>query len=215
MNERFCGKCGERLDANGRCPNCDSYSGGQTGGQAGSQADKKKNIIIVVLAIVLVALVCIFVTYGVTSGMFSGNKEEETTVPYSEEVTETTTETTTEAPGKTVIIREVQPSTKATKQPTSYIYVHDDDYDDGYLFPSDTELITYDYLDTLPNDEIDLIRNEIYARHGYIFKKAKYYNYFITKTWYHPTESNMSNVEKQFNSTERKNIATLVKYQGL
>ena len=27
-------------------------------------------------------------------------------------------------------------------------------------------------------------RNEIYARHGYSFKTAKYRNYFQKKTWY-------------------------------
>ena len=84
-----------------------------------------------------------------------------------------------------------------------------------YLFPSDTELLTTEYLDTLSDDQINLIRNEIYARHGYIFKKEVYKNYFESQSWYHGYDSDMDNVQKSFNEIERKNIDILVEYQGL
>ena len=41
-------------------------------------------------------------------------------------------------------------------------------------------------------------RNEIYARHGYIFKNSKYANYFAKKSWYNPggfSESDLNDIE--------------------
>jgi hypothetical protein len=34
--------------------------------------------------------------------------------------------------------------------------------------------------------ELDLIRNEIFARHGYIFQTSKYRDYFNDQSWYSP-----------------------------
>ena len=118
------------------------------------------------------------------------------------ETAPTTTEPTTEAPTTTT-----GPTTSAVADPTRST--------SGYLFPSDSQLLTTEYLDTLSNDQIDLIRNEIYARHGYIFRKEKYRTYFQSQSWYRGTESDMDKVQEKFNDYEMKNIDILVKYQGL
>ena len=71
---------------------------------------------------------------------------------------------------------------------------------DDFLFPSDRELITEDYLMTLTKEEVALIRNEIYARHGYIFQTEPFRTYFSNKSWYVPNEnfndSLLSEIEK-------------------
>ena len=43
-------------------------------------------------------------------------------------------------------------------------------------------------LITLEPETLAFARNEIYARHGYIFKEDKYNKYFKTKTWYKPVQ---------------------------
>lgn len=96
----------------------------------------------------------------------------------------------------------------------TYVQISDDEKDD-YLFPSDSRLLTEEYLNSKSNNEIDLIRNEIYARHGYIFQMEEFYNYFIQKSWYRPVESDMNKVYESFNQTEKQNIEILSKYQNL
>lgn len=86
---------------------------------------------------------------------------------------------------------------------------------DGYLFASDREYLTVGYLNTLDNDTIDLIRNEIYARHGYIFQTQKFINYFNAQSWYVPSVPASSFDTSVFNSVERANLDLLIEYQGL
>lgn len=46
--------------------------------------------------------------------------------------------------------------------------------------------------------ELRIMRNEIYARHGYIFDSADLHNYFMEKRWYNPVtkDVNLSAIEK-------------------
>ncbi|MBE7042278.1 MAG: YARHG domain-containing protein [Ruminococcaceae bacterium] len=88
-------------------------------------------------------------------------------------------------------------------------------YGDGYLFPSDREYLTVGYLNTLDKNTIDLIRNEIYARHGYIFQTQKYINYFNAQSWYVPSVPAASFNTSVFNSVEQANLNLLIDYQGL
>ncbi len=79
-----------------------------------------------------------------------------------------------------------------------------------YLFPSNTTYITEYDLASKSKDEIALIRNEIYARHGYIFTTDECKNYFFSKTWYSP---NPYFDESLFNPIERANKETIVNYE--
>lgn len=82
-----------------------------------------------------------------------------------------------------------------------------------YLFDSDTDYITDAYLDTKTQDEVRLILNEIYARHGYIFSTERYSRYFSSKSWYVPISSSAADVEAQFNSVERTNRERITAYE--
>lgn len=90
-------------------------------------------------------------------------------------------------------------------------YDDDYDYDEDYLFPSDSEYITREYLDGLTRDEVALVRNEIYARHGYIFGSEPYKSYFGEKDWYYPNSSFSDSI---FNAIERANKDFIVKYES-
>jgi hypothetical protein len=49
--------------------------------------------------------------------------------------------------------------------------------------------------------ELKVMKNEIYARHGYIFKSSELRSYFESQPWYRPTSDDvsamMSNIEKE------------------
>ena len=59
-----------------------------------------------------------------------------------------------------------------------------------YIIPesSDVELMEAD-LEGLTAQELTYARNEIYARHGYVFKSDELNDYFTGKAWYEPDES--------------------------
>ena len=82
-----------------------------------------------------------------------------------------------------------------------------------YLFDSDTQYITVDYLRTQSQSQVRLILNEIYARHGYIFSTAAYSSYFSQKSWYVPIYTDAAAAEALFNAIERTNKETIVKYE--
>lgn len=83
-------------------------------------------------------------------------------------------------------------------------------YSGDFLYPSDSEYILDSYLNLCSKNEVALIRNEIYARHGYIFKLPEYRNYFNSKYWYSPNSNFSTNM---FNTIEKANIQTIVNYE--
>ncbi|WBW97070.1 YARHG domain-containing protein [Oceanirhabdus sp. W0125-5] len=76
---------------------------------------------------------------------------------------------------------------------------NDTNKEDEYVlsFSSERKLTDQDIYDLmskyrdLDREGIDLAKNEIFARHGYVFKQNKYKEYFSNKSWYIPKE-NMS-----------------------
>ncbi|MCE5238627.1 YARHG domain-containing protein [bacterium] len=72
----------------------------------------------------------------------------------------------------------------------------------GFVLPfSSSRAVTYNDLYPLSNWQLDVARNEIYARHGRPFKRADLRNYFRSKSWYHEdpgfTEGRLSALEKR------------------
>ena len=58
-------------------------------------------------------------------------------------------------------------------------------------------------------EEIQAMLNELYARHGYIFKDETLKSQYEKQSWYKGTESDMSKVEQSFNAYEKKNLEYL------
>jgi hypothetical protein len=62
--------------------------------------------------------------------------------------------------------------------------------------------------------ELELMRNEIYARHGWIFRRPDLRNYFESQPWYRPKSDNAfySNrqVEAELSPVERSNLQIIV-----
>ncbi|MCQ2974637.1 MAG: YARHG domain-containing protein [Bacteroidales bacterium] len=78
-----------------------------------------------------------------------------------------------------------------------------------YPFTATREL-TKSELKNYSKSELKIMRNEIYARHGYIFKTDAMKSYFAQQSWYEPK---YNNVDKYLNSIEIKNIATIKKVE--
>lgn len=79
-----------------------------------------------------------------------------------------------------------------------------------YIYPSDREYITKEQLVGLTREEIALLRNEIYARHGYEFQLQQYKDYFNKKSWYRPSSYFD---ESMLNSIEKANKDLIVEYE--
>ncbi|WP_161626110.1 YARHG domain-containing protein [Hugenholtzia roseola] len=62
----------------------------------------------------------------------------------------------------------------------------------------------------LTKSQLKIMRNEIYARYGYIFKTEAMKNHFANKAWYQPTKSNVDNL---LTPLEQANIALIQKYE--
>ena len=69
---------------------------------------------------------------------------------------------------------------------------------DEYYHITGSRKLTYDDIKGLSNRELRIMRNEIYARHGYIFQDAKLRDHFLQKPWYTPQTKNvaLSNIEQ-------------------
>ena len=69
---------------------------------------------------------------------------------------------------------------------------------DEYYHITGSRKLTYDDINGLSSRELRIMRNEIYARHGYIFQDAMLRDHFLQKPWYTPQTKNvaLSNIEQ-------------------
>lgn len=92
---------------------------------------------------------------------------------------------------KVVVVKETIPT---------YVY-----YSNSYVFPeSSSSYLSKSQVKSLSNYQLGIARNEIYARHGYIFKLKTFRDYFESQSWYVPRYSNESSI--QLNSVEVYNV---------
>ncbi len=81
---------------------------------------------------------------------------------------------------------------------------------ENYILPSSNKVrLTEKDLFHLSIYNIDVARNEIYARHGYVFKNQTYTDIFTGKPWY---KRNPKFKESDLSSIERKNVEFLLSY---
>ncbi len=60
--------------------------------------------------------------------------------------------------------------------------------------------------------ELRIMRNEIFARYGYIFKSEDLAAYFATRPWYKPE---FSNIDTRLTATDKANIEKISKFENL
>lgn len=77
---------------------------------------------------------------------------------------------------------------------------------EDFIFPnSNNILLTENELKTLSKDKLALARNEIYARHGFIFSTQPYKDYFESKSWY-VSNSSFKGSDEELNEIEIMNV---------
>lgn len=83
--------------------------------------------------------------------------------------------------------------------------------DDEDILPDPTTYPIYsECLEALSASQLRLLRNEIYARHGYVFKSKELNDYFSQKSWYYP-EPNLKEVE--LSGLEKENLDWIQYYE--
>lgn len=82
------------------------------------------------------------------------------------------------------------------------------------IFDSNTKVLTQQDTANLSEEELMYARNEIYARHGYIFTDPAIKGYFESKSWYKPQYTQDQFSDSLFNSTEVQNIQFLLSQEN-
>ncbi|MBQ6386007.1 MAG: YARHG domain-containing protein [Lachnospiraceae bacterium] len=83
---------------------------------------------------------------------------------------------------------------------------------DGYVLPgSASSKISESDLSGLSAEELRIARNEIYARHGLIFKSPELQDYFSQLDWYHGTVENAQDIA--LSEVEAENVNTINNYE--
>ena len=158
----------------------------------------------------LIVILCLVGGYFAYSKFMASDESEEladNTVT-EEVVEETPEETVTEENTNTVeepitetsqeLIEESQeggPVSEEASSEENSVQVNDDNYDLVVLDKVYDEVINRGneaYLNKFSSDELAIIRNTLYARNGYKFKKKEYQEYFGEKSWYNPTTSSQN-----------------------
>ena len=61
--------------------------------------------------------------------------------------------------------------------------------------------------------ELEILRNMIYAKYGYRFKRDDLFKYFSKYEWYHPVTSDATDAYSRMSSIEHYNIDIIKKYE--
>ncbi len=79
-----------------------------------------------------------------------------------------------------------------------------------YQMNASNKLLSKAEVENLKKGDLTIIRNTIYARHGYSFKNRPLRVFFDAQSWYVPVHANIKN---DFTAIEKTNIQLLLKYE--
>ncbi|MBO4611997.1 MAG: YARHG domain-containing protein [Bacteroidaceae bacterium] len=155
-------------------------------------------VLLGVLAAIIVLLVVILIV------VLSSKSNDERVV--EEETVEVATEGTTDVASGATFASEDEYDHNEEDEFQS----DDDDWQETlYDFACERELTASD-LANMSKDELRIMRNWIFARHGYIFKSQDLKDYFGQFGWYNPR---YSDVTSQLSRIEKQNIEFIKRYE--
>ncbi len=85
--------------------------------------------------------------------------------------------------------------------------------DSGYDSILSDRKLTESDLNGKTRNELELMRNSIYARYGYRFKRDDLFNHFSQYSWYNPTTSDMTAVYNMASDIEKYNIDFIKRHE--
>lgn len=83
--------------------------------------------------------------------------------------------------------------------------------DEVFKYNASTQVLTEEMLKNLRKIDLEILRNTVFARHGYSFKRSNLRSFFEMTDWYVPVSNN---VDKQLSTLEKKNIALLKRMEA-
>lgn len=196
---KFCPECGNRNSISYEfCSECGYSFKDRADDTVLTAAVKKKHSGIIISIVVFVVLIIIGV--GVYSYLDRDNKKTEVAnvIPTSDVQSTPAAQVTTE-PAPNAVTDEV-----LNKIPD----YADDDMRAQYIFPdSDKEMINIRSFEYLSAPELELARNEIYARHGRQFQTDYIQQYFNNRPWYKVNPNyNYDNEDSMLTQIELENV---------
>lgn len=173
-------------------------------GYAPAQQPKKggaANIVIIVLITLLAAII----GAGVVYFFLHKGKETPTTEQQPVVIHDTIRET------QTIVQQQVPAQTTQAPAPTTRPQAPARVNATGQgLYPfASTRRLSASELYGYSARQLKIMRNEIYARHGYIFQTADMKNYFAAQPWYTPVSRNV-----RLSSIEQANVATIQRVEA-
>lgn len=85
--------------------------------------------------------------------------------------------------------------------------------EDYIIADSDSRYLSVEEVESFDSEKIQMVINEIYARHGRVFKTQEVAAYFQEKSWYHPDDSKTDEqIVSEFNEYEKANVDLLLQY---
>ena len=204
-----CPRCGSSVsDSESFCPYC--------GEQMTDDVIAKSNkpLLIAMIAIVLALLVVTFLAF---TGKFSPHDDE------PEPVAEATmTPEQTEPPAEATAAPTAEPAAEPTAEPTTAPTPTPEPTPTPpaptggtYILPdSNSRMLSEAELENLGERELMLARNEIFARHGFIFTTQWIQGYFLTQGWYRGTVPANQFDSSVFNAYERANIDLILRVEA-
>lgn len=201
---------------------------------------KKKKPVVIIIAIISAAVVALLLGFFVIAPqlakIFGGGDDESSTstpTPTIESSNDDATPTPTSTPIPTATLTPIPtatptpvPTATPTEVPpqtinpvnivdtsTGQLISMPNDTATSYGYPdSGTRAWSYSDVNGMTAGQVRYAINEIYARHGYIFKNENWLIYFKQKTWYTPTIPNAQFTDEYLSSTEIANVKLLTKY---
>lgn len=81
--------------------------------------------------------------------------------------------------------------------------------DEYIMYDSNSRYLSKEELENFTKEDLSIMRNEIFARKGYVFQKEPFKSHFESKSWYVP-DSSVTDDNFTLNEFEEKNV-TLIK----
>lgn len=156
-----------------------------------------------ILLIIIIALLALIIGAGVAYFLINKDKDTETAPSQPMVIHDTIRETQTVA--QQVPTTVPQAPVAAPVSPTRANAVG------RGLYPfASTRRLSASELSDYSARQLKIMRNEIYARHGYIFQTADMRSYFAAQSWYTPVSHKVT-----LSSIEQANVATIQRVEAM
>ena len=83
--------------------------------------------------------------------------------------------------------------------------------DGGYYHITSSRLLTEEDIKGFSKSDLKIMRNEIFARHGYIFRDPMLQEHFSRMPWYTPQQDDISQIT--LSSVEQNNVLFIQRYE--